>query len=177
MQNKDIMQNPASSILNVSVSRLGIPYCVNCVGFHPHEAPKMVDFFERLHNPQRSVMRKHIETPKVMGEYKDKSCMMCGRTYDSSGELDESWEMTAKRVKEELTNAGIFGTTDNKVKEIVAKCRKSFTTLLRNRFAIPIERWQYLTFSGQLAFIITVAQEARKKHGDAGTEVKGMVEL
>lgn len=145
-------------------SGVSIPWCVNCVGMNPGDAPSLLDFFERLHNPQRAVFRKHVQHQKVLHEYRNKSCMMCGRSYDANGEVDETWQITARRVKEELSNAGLFGVDDAQVEAIVAKCRKSFLTLLQNRFAIPKERWQYLTFSGCLTYIITVAQETKRKH-------------
>lgn len=165
------MTEESRSLFAVKDEKHGIPWCINCVGFNPSDQPSLVDFWERLHNPNRAVMRKHQQHAKLLGEYRDKSCMMCGRSYDHQGNLDETWAITAKRVKDEFTNAGVFGVDDNKINQVVAQCRKSFTTLLANRFRIPKERWQYLTFSGQLAYIITVAQETKKQ------KIEGMVQL
>lgn len=165
------MTDETRHLFAVKDQKHGIPWCINCVGFHPSDAPSLVDFHERLHNPNRAVMRKHAQHAKLIGEYKDKSCMLCGRSYDANGVLDETFKITAKRVREEFINAGLFGIDDKKIEQVVAQCRKSFTVLLANRFRIPRERWQYLTFSGQLAYIITVAQETRK------TKIEGMISL
>jgi len=140
----------------------GIPWCINCVGFHPSDAPSLADFWVRLHNPQRAAMQKMVQHRKVMDDYRNKSCMLCGRTYDSAGVVDDTYKMTAHRVKQELDHAGLFGVDEKQVEAIVAKCRKSFKFLLENRNSIPREKWEYLTFSGCLSYIITVAQETRR---------------
>lgn len=165
------MSDDTRQLFAVQDVKHGIPWCISCVGFHPSDSPSLVDFWERLHNPNRAVMRKHKQTAKVIGEYCNKSCMLCGRSYDETGKLDETFKITAKRVREEFQNAGVFGIDDKKIEMVVAQCRKSFTVLLANRFRIPKERWQYLTFSGQLAYIITVAQETRSQ------KLEGMVKL
>ncbi len=161
----------ARTLFAVTETKFGIPWCINCIGFNPNDAPSLADFWERLHNPNRAVLRKHKQHAMSLGQYTDKSCMMCGRSYDHQGELDETFALTAKRVREEFQNAGVFGVDDLKIEMVVAQCRKSFTTLLANRFRIPRDRWQYLTFSGQLAYIITVAQETKKQ------KFEGMVQL
>lgn len=162
--------------LGVTESKAGIKWCINCVGFHPSDEPALEDFWKRLTNPQKAVFQKHVQTQAVVNDYRNKSCMMCGRTYDKDGKCDETWKLTAERVKEELTHAGLFGVDDKKIEMIVAQCRKSFMTLLKYRFSIPKEKWPYMTFSGCLAYIITVAQETKREKNGV-PEFNGPVKL
>jgi len=145
-----------------------INHCLNCVGQHPDYFPDFSDFKKRTINPQKDVFTKVIQYKSKMHLYKNKSCQMCGRSYDGIGELDQTWKITAKRVHEELIHAGIFGVDDKKVELVVARCRKSVEFLFKNRFSLNPAHWEKFTFSGTLALIITHAQEARK--GKLGTE-------
>lgn len=139
----------------------GINMCINCVGLHPDQQITKDFLRQRMANPQRSVVSQLnvLDSRKYL--YVNKSCVLCGRTYDKEGELDDTWNLTAKRVKQEFDSAGITGVSDKNVELTVAKCRKSFNYLIQNRRYIPIKQWQLLTFSGQLTMIITAAQEAR----------------
>lgn len=163
---------------------LGIPWCVNCVGWHPDQVPTLNDAIKRAHNAERDAFNQFIgHEKKRLTVYANKSCALCGRTYKADGNLDESWELTAKRVHQEMQNAGLFGVDDAKVKLVVAKCRKAVETLFMNRPQLLLHAqttgdWmpmQKLTFSGQLAFIITVAQIERKKKMN-GTTVRGSLD-
>lgn len=158
----------------------GIPFCMNCVGWHPDQLPDIHAAMKKMQNGNKDALAQHMAFDKKrLTVYKNKSCALCGRSYKADGNLDESWEITAKRVKEELDHAGVFGVADNKVKLVVAKCRKAVEVLFANRPALLANAhktgdWmpmQKLTFSGQLAFIITVAQEERRKK--LGTSIKG----
>lgn len=156
--------------------KLGIPWCLYCVGWHPDKIPDLVDYAMKVDKPQTDAMMQlkkfnNWETRKL---YKNKSCMICGRTYGDDGELDKTWKMTAKRVKEELDYAGVFGVADEKINLIVARCRKSSTYLMKNRFGIPIDKWERFTFSGCLALIITHAQEARRSKVGGGLSVENI---
>ena len=159
----------------------GIPFCMNCVGWHPDQLPDIRAALKRATNSQADALAQHMAFDKKrLHVYKNKSCALCGRTYKADGNLDESWELTAKRVKLELDNAGIFGVGDDKVKLVVAKCRKAVEILFANRPALLANAYktgdwfpmQKLTFSGQLALIITVAQEERKRKMGS-TNLKG----
>lgn len=148
----------------IKEEKFGIPWCMNCVGWHPDKIPNIVDYAMKIDRPQTEAMMqlKKFNDWETRKHYKNKSCMICGRTYDEDGELDKTWEMTAKRVHEELQRVGIYGVDEAKVKLIVARCRKSTEFLIKNRFGIPIDKWERFTFSGCLALIITHAIEARK---------------
>lgn len=153
--------------------KFGIPWCISCVGLHPDRIPNLVDYALKIDKPQVDVMLqlKKFNSPEIRKHYKNKSCMICGRTYDENGELDKTWQITAKRVKEELERVGLYGVDDAKVKLIVVRCRKSSTFLIENRFGIPIDKWERFTFSGCLALIITHAIEARKSKRSTGLSV------
>jgi len=154
----------------------GIPWCINCCGLHPDHIPNIMDYASKMTNPQRDAIRQiaALKKPEIINLYREKSCMLCGRTYDKAGELDETWKASAKRVKEEFDRAGIFGVDDKKIELVVARCRKSVMFLFENRFNINPLVWEKFTFAGCLALIITHSQEARK--GKLGTgDLKGPV--
>lgn len=158
---------------------MGVPFCMNCVGWHPDQLPTMVDAVKKFQNPQKDVWaQQQAFDQKRLTLYANKSCSLCGRTYKENGELDTSWEMTAKRVHDEFAAVGIQ-LDDPKVKHIVAKCRKAVQFLFENRLKLMniaieenkagnpnammnIQKW---TFSGHLAFIMTHAIEAKKLKG------------
>jgi hypothetical protein len=92
------------------------------------------------------------------------------------GELDLTWKLTARRVKEEFQNAGIFGVDDKKIELVVARCRKSYLYLLKHRMVMPIDKWERFSFSGCLALILVNAGEARKsKHGLSPDNIRGAI--
>jgi len=146
----------------------GIPWCLNCVGQHPDYMPDFNDFYKRTVNPQKDAWTKVIQYREKAHLYRNKSCAICGRTYNKHGELDQTWKMTAKRVKQELEFAGIYGVDDRKVELVVARCRKSVEFLFANRFQLNPRHWDKFTFAGTLATIITHAQTAR--NSKLGTE-------
>lgn len=164
--------------------KLGIPFCMNCVGWHPDQLPDLHDAIRRAHNSQKDALAQHVAFDKKrLHVYKNKSCALCGRSYKADGNLDDTWEITAKRVKGEFDNAGVFGLGDEKVKLVVAKCRKAVEILFKNRpqllaHAKKTGDWmpmQRLTFSGQLTFIITVAQMERAKKV-SGQQIRGSLD-
>lgn len=150
-------------------SASGIAGCVNCTGIHPDKILTIRDCWNRMTAPQKEALMVQAQFEQKRHLYMNKSCSICGRTYDASGNLDESWKMTARRVAEEMQHAGIFGLDEKKIEWIVAQCRKNVETLFKNRMQLvafaretgdwgPMER---MTFSGTLAVIITNAQAAR----------------
>ncbi len=160
--------------------KLGLSFCVNCVGMHPDRLPDIRDYARKMTNPKKDVMIQiaQLKRPEIIGLYYNKSCQLCGRTYKPDGSLDTTWELTAKRVKQELDRAGVFGVDDQKVKLIVARCRKSVNFLFQNRFSINPAQWEKFTFAGTLALIITHAQEARRTKLSGGVtaeNIKGPV--
>ena len=155
--------------------KLGISWCLNCVGFHPDEFPTFKDFHNKMLNPQKDAWTRSASMKYKLGVYRNKSCAMCGRSYDNNGALDETWVLTAKRVREELIRSGIFNVDDKQVEMVVAQCRKSFTYLLENRFKINPKHWERMNFSGALTVIITSAQKARKTRLAAVNDIKGPV--
>lgn len=164
----------------VKDTKMGIPWCVNCVGLHPDHIPDIRDFGRKMLNAQKDVMVQisQLKKPEILGLYRDKSCQLCGRTYKLDGSLDTTWELTAKRVKQELDHAGVFAVDDQKVKLIVAKCRKSVQYLFENRMKINPAHWEKFTFSGTLVTIITHAQEGRRSKlsgGLSADNIKGLV--
>lgn len=162
-----------ANITEVKEEKLGIGWCLNCVGYHPEHMPDMRDFAKRLTNPQKDAWHQHATFLDKAAQYRNKSCALCGRSYDHDGKLDETWSITAKRVKEELQRAGIFGTDDKKVELVVARCRKSVQFLFENRFKINPKEWEKFTFAGTLALIITHAIESRSTRNIA--DIKGPV--
>lgn len=147
----------------------GILCCVNCVGMHPDEPITLFQVYNRIANTSKEIVNqmKKYERKKLT-LYKNKSCMLCGRTYDHNGELDETYELTARRVKIEFDMAGIPGVPDYKIKEVVAACRKSWLMLWKNRGTISAQDAEKMTFCGRLALIITHAQDARHKKNTIG---------
>ena len=81
--------------------------CINCTGYHPNQIPTIHDFQRRMCNPAKDAWIQLASQKNFAHLYKNKSCSLCGRTYDENGDLDVSWKMTARRVKEEFRNAGI----------------------------------------------------------------------
>ena len=143
----------------------GIIGCINCTGMHPDETINIMEIMNRIHKPQKVVAHKlmALEKKRKLGLYNDKSCALCGRTYDKNGHLDESWELTAERVKISFDEAGVPGVTDHDIKKVVASCIKSWKILFKNRATITPRDAETMTFIGRLALIITHAQEAREK--------------
>lgn len=179
-------------VATVSETRLGIPFCINCVGWHPDQLPTIIDAWRRMKDPQKDAFGQHkLFEEKRLSLYRNKSCALCGRSYDDNGELDTTWKITAKRVKQEFDNAGVFGVADKQIEIVVARCRKAVEFLIKHRmylFAVcrklelqgdpdAYEKMTRYTFAGTLAFIITHAQEARKSKvtGSNPANIKGTV--
>ena len=150
-------------LIQVAEQKGGITYCINCVGLHPDQVVTRDLIRQRLIDPAQNVLHQTAILNLKKYLYVNKSCSMCGRTYDNQGEFDASWKLTAKRVKQEFDNAGIHGVDDKQVDQVVAKCRKSINFLIGNKKHIPKNKWEMLTFSGQLVLIITTAQETRSE--------------
>jgi len=155
--------------------KFGIDWCVNCVGWHPDHVPGFQDYHTRMKDPQKDAFVILAKYKDKLDLYRNKSCVLCGRTYDHKGDLDQTWKLTAKRVKMELQNAGIFGTDDKKVELVVARCRKSVEFLFKNRFHINPKYWERFTFAGCLVTIITHAQVARNSKLGTEDQFKGPV--
>lgn len=153
----------------VKEEKWGIPCCVNCVGLHPDEPITMVEAMNRIHNPQKVVAAKLMTfEQKRLSLYANKSCMLCGTTYDRNGNSDETFQLTAERVAIEFRNMGIHGVNDADIKKVVATCRKSWVLLWKNRATIKPADAEKMTFAGRLALIITHAMEAREKRNTIG---------
>jgi len=165
--------------------KMGIAWCMNCCSYHPDEFPTKQEMFLRMMSPQQTVARQLKRLDKKLHLYRNMSCSLCGRSYDEHGELDTSWEITAHRVKQELDFAGIRGVDDAKIKQVVAQCRKGVNKLfemlpgLQYKMRIKVnvteqEMFQYerLTFSGQLALIITAAEEKQSMRLVGGSSHK-----
>lgn len=161
-------------MIEQTIQTAGVAWCINCCSYHPDEFPTRKDMFERMAAPQQVVARQLKRLGGKMKMYANKSCSLCGRTYKSDGELDQTWELTAKRVKLELDYAGVLGVSDSSIKEIVAQCRKSvnklFELIPQLQYQITVQGknsekdlmpFVQMTFSGQLALIITAAQDSR----------------
>jgi ferredoxin len=142
----------------------GITGCINCIGIHPDEVIDTATIMGRLHHPQKvvAIQRMKFEAKRKSGVYNDKSCMLCGRTYDGEGNLDESWELTKQRVKQEFENAGINNLTDLELNKVVASCVKSWRFLWKHRAKIKTEQAELMTFVGRMTLILTHAQEAKE---------------
>ena len=149
--------------------------CINCIGVHPDETITMMTVISRMKNPIETVHRQFAKYTKKKDLYKNKSCMLCGRTYNGNGELDETWELTAKRVKIEFDAAGVPGVDDAYIKQVVASCIKSWKILWKNRATIKPEDAEKMTFCGRLALIITHAQDSRMKRNQLNSGKKGIV--
>ena len=153
-----------SNVVQISEEKkYGVPWCVNCVGLHPNQTINRAEIAGRLLSPQKLIWARTTNVPALQPLYSDMSCMLCGRTYDHAGNLDETWKLTAKRVREEFQRAGVFGIEDRKIELVVAQCRKTFLFLYKNRMKLSLPHWERMTFAGCLANIITHAQEARKR--------------
>jgi len=168
-----------------------VSWCMNCVGWHPDQLPTIIDAFKKMTNAHKDAWKQQQTFEgKRLNVYANKSCALCGRTYNSDGTLDETWKETAYRVKQEFDHAGIFGVSDKDIELIVAKCRKAVRFLFKNRIYLismatekfnagnedaflGVQKW---TFSGHLALILTHAIEARKsKMGWVPAHFKGPV--
>lgn len=138
--------------------KFGIPHCINCILFHPDDKPSIQDLKERLLIPQQVIFKKFAQLKNKLHLYANKSCMVCGRTYFSNGEFDETWVLTAKRVKEEFDRMGIFGLSEQSVNHVVAIGKMRVEYLIANRIKINPEFWGIYTFSGTVAKWITYGQ-------------------
>lgn len=163
--------------MNIEVKRTthGIPWCLYCTGFHPDEKPTFKDLLERMVAPQKVIVRQAVRFEKKKNFYKDKCCSLCGQAYDKVGMPDLTWNLTAHYVKLELDHAGVTGVGDDKIKLIVAQCRKSVKELFKHSHLIrsivfvkkkitkdEMEFFDRLTFSGQLNTIINAALDGRR---------------
>lgn len=136
---------------------------------NPDEPVTMLEAMNRIYNPQKVVAAKLLSFEKKrLLLYPNKTCMLCGTTYDEAGNPDETWERTARRVKYEFENAGVHGVSDSDIKRVVATCRQSWKLLWKNRATIKPSDAEKMTFAGRLALIITHAQEAREKRNTIG---------
>jgi len=162
-------------MFEADINKAGIAWCIYCSSYHPDEFPTKYEMYKRMMYPNKMVLRQLKRLDKKLHLYRNKSCSLCGRSYDFSGELDESWKITARRVKQEFDYAGIYGVSDRSVDLVVSQCRKSVQTLFEQipnlQYKIrgtgdftekDLEFFTSLTFSGQLALIISGAQEGRK---------------
>lgn len=157
------------SRVSTKEDKWGIPCCVNCIGMHPDEPITAIEIKHRLVNPQKVVAAKLMSFEKKrLAMYANKSCMLCGRSYGSDGNCDETWKMTAKRVHMEFQAVGIIGVSDKDIDRVVATCRKSWLLLWQNRGTIRPVDADKMTFCGRLALIITHALEAREKKNALG---------
>jgi hypothetical protein len=152
----------------------GIPWCLYCVGFHPDEKPTFQSLLERMIAPQKVIVRQAVLFEKKKNLYKDKCCSLCGQAFDGKGDADLTWNLTAFYVKKELEYAGVTGVGDDKVKLIVAQCRKAVKELFKHSHLLrgavflkkkaakeEMEFFDRLTFSGQLNVIINAAIDGR----------------
>ena len=138
----------------------GLRHCLHCVGMHPDQKVTRTEIRFRLTDMAKLMILKHRQMAEKADLYKNKSCILCGRTYDENGKCDETWKLTAHRVKQEFDHAGIYGVDDRDIEKVVAKCRKAFITLMDNKELIPLDKWEMMTFQGQLALTIAAAQDA-----------------
>lgn len=139
-------------------------FCVNCIGLHPDELPDAKEVNLRLQSPQKLVALKKMKfEEKKLEHYANGTCTLCGRSYDEEGDLDESWNLTAKKVEESITDCDIQGVTTEYINKIVANCLKTWKLLWANRATITPEHQAMMTFSGRLAFLITKIDEDLEK--------------
>jgi len=150
-------------VTGVTNSDYGILCCINCIGIHPDETITMGTVMSRLHSPIKAAHHQFMKFKKKKEFYKNKSYMLCGRTYDANGDLDETWRLTAERVAIEFDEAGVRGVNEAYINQVVASCIKSWKILWKNRGTIKPADAEKMTFCGRLALIITHAQEARHK--------------
>lgn len=143
--------------------KLGIPWCLYCVGYHPDDIPTSQDLVKRSLNPQKEVWRKQQQFNQKKFLYMNRVCILCGRAYDENAKLDETYKLTAKIVKMEFDDAGIHGLDDRTIEAVVAQCRKAFLTLVQYRKELNPQVWKTMTFSGQLDIIINKALETKDK--------------
>lgn len=163
------MNKPHYGQVEIVNNKGGILCCVNCVGMHPDEPITLFQVYNRIANTSKEIVNQFKKfEDKRLTLYRNKSCMLCGRTYDNNGNPDETYELTAQRVKIEFDCAGVTGVSDYHIKQTVAACRKSWLTLWKNRGTITAQDAEKMTFCGHLALIITHAQEARIKKNTIG---------
>jgi len=162
----------------------GVACCFGCCGLHPDEAVDIYLMAQKMVSPERAAWKQAATFEKKKHLYRNKSCMICGRTYDKNGDLDETWKLTAERVKKEFDNAGVYGVSDKHIEWVVARCRRSVTELFKLRPQIIAlckqngnwDAMERMTFAGTLAMIITHAQESRKsKVGFQPENIKGLL--
>jgi hypothetical protein len=116
------------------------------------------EVLNRLLNPSRHTFTKNIQFEKKrLKDYVNKSCMLCGRSYKDDGNLDETFEITARRVAEEFSSEG-FNLNAEQVKLVVALCRKRALYLIAYRAKMTREEMESYSFAGALAMLITIAQ-------------------
>ena len=156
----------------------GVPWCINCTGFHPNELMTKDELALRLIHPQKAIFKKAASIATNTHQYQNKACCLCGKVYDSTGEwldTDAAWTRTALLVRAELDAAGITGVDDSVVRLIVAKCLRAvkilfekaipqFQQILRSGKKIhpdDLLLFETLSFSGRLALIITSMQDGR----------------
>ena len=152
----------------------GIPWCMNCVGFHPNQFPTKIEMIRRMFSPHVSIFQQFKSYEENKAFYKNKLCSLCGRAYKLDGELDQTWQLTAKFVKLEFEHAGVQGVSDENIVRVVANCRRAVQELFKN---IPklqsllnkknimldqLEIFDRLTFSGRLSTIIEHAMQGRR---------------
>ena len=136
----------------------GIKYCQNCVGLHPDELPDFKHIHGMIKDPSKTVGAKILGFDnKRLLQYANKSCMLCGRSYKFDGQLDETWEITASRVKQEF-EAVYITLPDDVVKLVVASCRKAFLYAFENRERLSMHQLERLSFAGHIAWLMTIAQ-------------------
>lgn len=142
----------------------GILCCINCIGMHPDEPVTAATIKGRLHHPQKvvAIQKMKYEEKRKLGLYDNKSCMLCGRTYDGEGYLDESWELTKERVKAAYEDAGVVGLSSEDYNKIVARCAKSWRFLWKHRAKITTEQAETMTFVGRMTYILCCIQEAQE---------------
>ena len=153
----------------------GIPWCMNCTGFHPDEYPTQVDMVQRMLRPQSVILRQAARFEKKIALYRKRVCCLCGRAYTSSGELDDTWDLTARFVKMEFEHAGLYSVEDSDIKKVVASCREAVIQLFKHipnlQYAIcrkgqfskdDYDMFERLTFAGRLNTIIELALEGRR---------------
>ena len=159
--------------LNDDHQKMGIPWCLHCVGYHPDDIPTHKDLIMRSMNPQREIWRKQQQFAQKKFLYMNRVCILCGRAYDYNGKLDETYKLTAKIIKMEFEDAGLHGVDDKWIDATIAQCRKAFLTLIRYRKDIDPHLWKSLTFAGQLDIIINQALDTKDKK----KSIKGSVKI
>lgn len=147
---------------------LALRYCVNCIGMHPDEEVDSKEVINRLEHPQKLVaLKKMTFEAKKLEHYTGKSCTLCGRSYDDKGDLDESWELTAKEVRSSFQEFEMEGLTKKQSNELVANCVAVWKFLWKNRATIEPQHQAIMTFSGRLNYIICKLQIDMEKRNSS----------